>query len=167
MNLLRKRKSRIFMIVVLCTMLVAFGFVANASAAGLPGRALSMEQMSKIVGKIDCSECKPNGQVCGWGRSCAVGGHFLTDCCNIVPCVPNPTCISWKCSKTFTNRKSCFYKPNSTCDPSGGGSIDCGSGAICLAFEATCIECDCYVTGVSLCGGIPYLTDCGQYSTCG
>ena len=166
MNL--SQKVTILMISSVCAMLVAFASPANGVCDKLPGSNLSMEQMHNIIGACG-PKCLAAGQVCGWGVS-TIGGDFITDCCGWPECVANPAGVTWKCETTFTNRKLCqgSYKPapDPPCNNSAS-SIDCGGGALCLAIEVYCQGCDCIISGVSLCGGIPYVTDCGQYNSCG
>ena len=72
----------------------------------------------------------------------------------------------WKCSTGFTNRYTCTG-PNSDpdCD-SQAVTIDCGTAYICSGDSTACQNGQCVLTGVSLCAGIPYLSNCGSHQSC-
>jgi len=147
--------------------LLAFGTVFNVAADGhlVTGRELNLVEMNKIIGACG-PKCLPFDQVCGFGVA-SVGPIFLTDCCGFPECLVNQAGVPWKCDVGFTNRSLCqgSYTPDPDCNPTAS-SIDCEGGKVCLGAYVMCNGCECVITGVALCGGIPYVTDCGQHANC-
>jgi len=172
MNKLNKRTvvGMFILCVVLCASIV-YGEMFR-----VPGKALSLQEMENILGGVEVEDtnCQSAGQVCGFGSEGYGDACFSNSptSCNNTPgsginCTVNPLHVRWKCSTTFTDRYTCQCEPNSTCDTTGGGSIDCGNAYVCAGGQCDCVGyTTCVLDSVTLCVGIPYVTQCGQYNTC-
>ena len=160
--MLTKLSKNYGVIGVVCFVLVTISITASADRLVLPGRALSSEEMATITGR-GCS-CTFSDKVCGF--TC-VSTYFDENCETAGDCVG----IGWyanKCEVGFTNRYTCTGPGEDIppCDNTAE-SIDCEGWSTCLFTYHSCNAAGkCYCSGVSLCGGIPYITECGQHASC-
>jgi len=152
-----------FSVLALGAMLSMTVALSTNGESHLPGEALSPSEMASVEGQTCTKDCVYWGKVCGF--SCVITWLGGDDCEDIGDCYP----IGWyaeKCSVGFTQRHLCDG-PNDDPDCDNNfKSIDCGGWSVCLYAEYSCVGGKCTCTGVSGCGGIPYVTECGSHSTC-